>query len=201
MTSDFNPSNDALIYYWIEVYFKLCTVWPLLCLVVVWHQWTWWRHQMETFSVLLALCVRNSPVTGEFPSQRPVTWSFDVFFDLCLNKRLSKPSWGWWFETPPWSLWHHCNDLPISNSSTVYLLEYVHVCCGLFWGVCISWAVDFSCKSLSGKLTKKDWVTPILDFLPSLYSLLIALKSNDKVLVIYHNRELGPFPYQIRFLS
>ena len=39
----------------------------------------WWRHQMETFSALLALCVENSPVTGEFPSQRPVTWSFDVF--------------------------------------------------------------------------------------------------------------------------
>ena len=42
----------------------------------------WWRHQMETFSALLALCARNSPVTGEFPSQRPVTRSFDVFFDL-----------------------------------------------------------------------------------------------------------------------
>ena len=47
----------------------------------------WWRHQMETFSALLALCVGNSPVTGEFPSQRPVTWIFDVFFDLRRNKR------------------------------------------------------------------------------------------------------------------
>ena len=46
---------------------------------------TWWRHQMETFSALLALCAGNSPVSGEFPSQRPVTRSFDVFFDLCLN--------------------------------------------------------------------------------------------------------------------
>ena len=43
---------------------------------------TWWRHQMETFSALLALCSGNSPVTGEFPAQRPVTRSFDVFFDL-----------------------------------------------------------------------------------------------------------------------
>ena len=40
---------------------------------------------METFSALLALCVGNSPVTDEFPSQLPVTRSFDVFFDLCLN--------------------------------------------------------------------------------------------------------------------
>ena len=46
---------------------------------------------------------------GEFPAQRPVTQSFDVFFDLCLNKRLNKQPWGWWFLTPSWSLWRHCN--------------------------------------------------------------------------------------------
>ena len=72
-----------------------------------WHK-AWWRHQMETFAALLAICAGNSPVTGEFPSQRPVTRSFAVFFDLRLNKRLSKQSWGWWFETPPCSLWRHC---------------------------------------------------------------------------------------------
>ena len=71
---------------------------------------SWWRHQMETFSGLLALCARNSPVSGEFPSQRPVTRSFDVFFDLRLNRRLSKQSWGWWLETPSGLLWSHCND-------------------------------------------------------------------------------------------
>ena len=49
---------------------------------------------------------------GEFPTQRPVTRSFDVFFDLRLNKRLSKPPWGWWFETLAWSLWRHCNEIP-----------------------------------------------------------------------------------------
>ena len=47
---------------------------------------------------------------SEFPTQRPVTRSFDVFFDLRLNKRLSKQPWGWWFETPSWSLWHQSND-------------------------------------------------------------------------------------------
>ena len=41
---------------------------------------------METFSALLAFCAGNSPVTGEVPTQRPVTRSFDVFFDLRLNK-------------------------------------------------------------------------------------------------------------------
>ena len=52
----------------------------------------------------------NSPVPGEFPTQRPVTRSFDVFFDLRLNKRLSKQSWGWWFETLSRSLWRHRNE-------------------------------------------------------------------------------------------
>ena len=56
---------------------------------------------MGTFSALLALCEGNLPVTSEFPSQRPVMWSFDVFFDLCLNKGLSKQlSRRRWFETP-----------------------------------------------------------------------------------------------------
>ena len=50
----------------------------------------WWRHQMETFSALLAFCAGNSPVT-------------------CLNKRLSKQWWDWWFEMPSRSLWRHCN--------------------------------------------------------------------------------------------
>ena len=74
---------------------------------------------METFSSLLTLCAGNSPVTGEFPAQRPVTRSFDVFFDLRLNKRLSKQWWGWWFETPPRPLWRHCDD-------TMYNEEHVH---------------------------------------------------------------------------
>ena len=69
---------------------------------------------MENFSALLVICAGNSPVTGEFPSQRPVTRSFDVFFDLRLNKRLSKQTQGWWFETPSGSLWRHCNVIAYS---------------------------------------------------------------------------------------
>ena len=67
-----------------------------------------WCHQMETFSALLALCAGNSPVISEFPAQWQVMQSFDAFFDLCLNKRLSKQSWGWWFEKPSCSLWRLC---------------------------------------------------------------------------------------------
>ena len=74
---------------------------------------------METFSALLAICAGNSPVTAEFLAQRPVTRSFDVFFDLLLNKRLSKQSWGWWFETLSRLLWRHRND-PLSHNSAEY---------------------------------------------------------------------------------
>ena len=73
------------------------------------HSISRWRLQMETFSALLALCAGNSPVIGEFPSQRPVMRRFYVLFALRLNKRFSKQSWCWWFETPSCSLWRHCN--------------------------------------------------------------------------------------------
>ena len=80
-----------------EIYFRFTEVIEL--------DLSWWRHQMEIFSALLAICV----VPGEFPAQRPVTRSFDIFFELRLNKRLSEQSWGWWFETLLCPLWRHCN--------------------------------------------------------------------------------------------
>ena len=72
--------------------------WYLFC--------SWWRNQVETFSALLALCAGDLPVNSPHKGQ----WrgAFGVFFDLHLNKRLSKQSWGWWFET---SLWRHCKVL------------------------------------------------------------------------------------------
>ena len=76
-----------------------------------WNIFSWWRHQIETFSALLALCAGNSPVTGEFPSQMPVIQSFDVFIDMCLDKRLNKQSRRRWFETPRRSFWRHCKVL------------------------------------------------------------------------------------------
>ena len=62
----------------------------------------WWRHQIETFTVLLAVCEGNLPVTGKFASLKA---SYAVFFDLHLNKQW----WGRWFETPFFPLWRHCN--------------------------------------------------------------------------------------------
>ena len=70
------------------------------------------------------------------PVQRPVTRSFDGFIDMCLNKRLSKQSWGWWFETPPRSLWRHYNIL-----GGTYVSIKLNLLC--FWMAPCS----FSCKS------------------------------------------------------
>ena len=102
-------------------------LWQLRSAVLLWYStvhWqhsgnlgsTWWRHQMETFSALLAFCAGNSPVTGEFPAQRPVTWNFDVFFDLHLNKWLSKHSSRQSFEMPSCPLWRHCNVVHCQHS-------------------------------------------------------------------------------------
>ena len=79
-----------------------------------------WDHSHVTWDIMMTSSNGNifrvtGPLCGEFtgpgefPTQRPVKRSFDVFFDLRLNKRLSKQPWGWWFETPSWSLWRQCN--------------------------------------------------------------------------------------------
>ena len=75
------------------------------------------RHMMTSsngniFRVTGPLCGKFTG-HGEFPAQRPVTRSFDVFFDLRLNKRQSKQWWGWRIETPPRPLWPHCNEKDI----------------------------------------------------------------------------------------
>ena len=82
----------------------------------------WWRHQMETFFRVTGLCAGKSPVTGEFLAQRAVTRSFDVFFHLCMNKRLSNQSRGW-FETPLHSLWSHRNRKHILFSDNIEFYE------------------------------------------------------------------------------
>ena len=80
--------------------------------------WHWYdRHQTETLSALLAVCAGNSQVTGEFPSQRPVTRSFYVFFDLRLNKWLSTQLRRWWF-------WRHRAPLQWRHNEPKYCRLY-----------------------------------------------------------------------------
>ena len=77
---------------------------------------------METFSALLALCAVNSPVTGEFPSQRPVMCYFVLVFSLiwAWTKGLSKQSRRQWFQTPPRSSWRHCNVIIVDPPGSQY---------------------------------------------------------------------------------
>ena len=79
---------------------------------------------METFSALLALCAGNSPVTGEFPQQKPVTRNFDIFVDLRKKKRLSKQSRRRWFEMP-----HRAHyDVIVMNWMIIYFPNMYFSC-------------------------------------------------------------------------
>ena len=99
---------------------------------------TWWCHQMETFSALLAICSGNSRVTGELPAHSQ--WRGALVFSLifALNKRLGKQSWGWWFETPSRPLWHHRNGRIYLVqpddffSPTWYITENIYRSCHIY---------------------------------------------------------------------
>ena len=111
-----------------------------------------WHHQMKTFSVLLTLCSRNPLVTGEFPSQRPVMQSFDVFF-VYLNKRLSKQSKRWWFDMPLPSLWCHCNVFVTVSFSIIITNTFSNIAQHCWkW---ISWIWDPASLSSSIIIHKK----------------------------------------------
>ena len=76
--------------------------------------------------------IHRSLVPGEFPTQRPLTRSFDIFFGLHLKKRLSKQSWGWWFETLSRPLWRHRNHHVVmflfqAGEHAAFLRQYSHV--------------------------------------------------------------------------
>ena len=70
-------------------------------------------------------------ITGEFPAQRAVRQSFDVFVDLLLNERFSKQSWGWWFETPSSPLLRYSNEL--SYLSDIPHVPLKHKICDIWW--------------------------------------------------------------------
>ena len=94
------------------------TSWSTPCACNTWSGFKNYQLNMMTswngniFRVL-ALCEGKPPVTGWFPPQRSVTRSFDVCFDLRLNKRLSKQSTARCFDTPSCSLWRHCYEFSL----------------------------------------------------------------------------------------
>ena len=112
---------------------------------------------METFSALLAICAGYSPATGDFPKQKPGTRSFDVFFDLRLNKWLSEQSWGWGFETLSRSLWRHCNEKRTNSGSITPTTAW------------LSWWANISLSNISFKDINVDRRTIAAKFSPSQY--------------------------------
>ena len=73
------------------------------------------------------LCMWESPVTREFYSQRPVKYSFDGFFDLRLNKQLSKQWRRRWFETPSRSLWRHCHVYSFVSQTMRIIWAFIRI--------------------------------------------------------------------------
>ena len=106
----------------------MCINWSY-CISSCGQPLTWTEKQKTSLNSITMMTSSNGNifrVTGhlcgeftglrEFPTQRPVTRSFDVFFYLRPNKRLSKQSWGWWLKTPSRPLWRHRNDIKFVNS-------------------------------------------------------------------------------------
>ena len=117
------------VYVSIQIAFKFVFFKPSSFVQVMACRWTGDKFMMtssngNSFRVAGHLC-------GEFiglrwiPAQRPVTRSFDVFFDLRLKERFSKQSWGWWFETSSRPLWRHRNVTGNSNHPVHWYLRHL----------------------------------------------------------------------------
>ena len=101
----------------------------------LWHLYRWqiivhddvikWKHFPRYWPFVQG--IHRSPVNSPHKGQ----WREALMFSLICawKKRLSKQSWGWWFETPSRSLWRHCNGYPWWKSSTHQSTEQF---CNLF---------------------------------------------------------------------
>ena len=164
-----------------RIHFSVCPVkcihgFVVLCLLILYFHFAWWRHQMETFSASLAICVGNSP-------QKPVTRSFDVFFDMRLNERLSKQSRGWWFETLSRPLWHHWNGDRLLSSIYLYQSWFLPGTEATIW-LSLEWSV----KKLA---TKHDETRKKVNPMHKYYNVLYILNVLASTQIIYRNIEVN----------
>ena len=116
---------------------------------------TWIHRKIHTKKFVHGLCFAvgffrvTGHLCGEFtghrwiPRTKPVTRCFDAFFDLRLNKRLSKQSWGWWFETPSCSLWRHRNESYVIDFGMMIWLTWYQLSNPekYWWFYHINWAI------------------------------------------------------------
>ena len=103
------------------------------------------------------------------PRTKASTRSFDIFFDLRLNKRLSKQPWGWWFETPSWSLWRQCNDCEeITRVPFLLKWSYYHETM-----TCIVWYSVF--------VTRNGWCSIVRMITPIRYLLVQYSRQSSNI--------------------
>ena len=125
---------------------------------------------METFSALLTLCAMNSPVSPvNSPHKGQCRGALIFFFDLRLNKRLSKQSWGWWFETPLSSLSRRCNALYNYFMSSCNEQGSFDDISTFFWQIC-SFVLDFS-----GADMEHRWMSAL-----ALFTLMTGLAMEER---------------------
>ena len=127
---------------------------------------------------ITGLCEGNLLVTSGSPSQRPVTRNFDVFFDLHLNKQLSKQSRHWRVKMPSCSLWCHCN----ANKHQAIIhqtADPITFKCMIILNVCLM----LQLLNKNKKLSKKNgcWWTQCL----SIWGMVISSKQYGLRLVLW----------------
>ena len=103
----------------------------------------------KNISALVALCEENPPISSRLLSQMPITRSFDVFFDLRQNKRLSKQLRRRWFKTSSRSLWSHCNVLSQTLTYRRFSSTAVDIsACMMNYNLLFYENVTYSCREL-----------------------------------------------------
>ena len=170
--------------------------WLRTCLCIsTYHQHAqqggWWtgRQHVGTKCLMIMMTSSNGNIScvsgllwgefpGEFPPQKPVTRSFDGYFDPRPSKWLSKQSWGWWFETPSRLLWRHRNGFNRSNmlvsrpeySCRTVLIPWLFClvfCVDRSWAAILSWVLI---PWLFALLANYFWITCLYYLLTYLHS-------------------------------
>ena len=148
--------------------FRICPDWrAVMPWENLWRDWIITIHMMTSsngniFRVTGHLC-------GEVIGHRwiPHTKASDAdlwcfFFYLCLNKWLSKQSWGWWCETLSRSLWRHRNEI-----RTYLYSRFNYELINLLWCGCL------------------DWVPGVLDYDYLLWGCLVTWNDSNIDIFIY----------------
>ena len=152
---------------------------------------------METFSPSLAFCAWNSP------SQKPVTRSLDIFFDLNLNKRLSnagdlrrhrahddgKPGYILFFDNG----WSHETTMFLSRSMQInqdtsnQITHWNRTARMIYWLSCISFRQTRLWYRYVANLLSESILLGKIDHLQNMYLLNFVIVVMTTALLGAHN--------------